>query len=95
MSELSFFNRDKRTAKPQTFPISTLTEKHLASSVVNEGILSGFITSDAGSGFAVLHLQMILVLSLCYRTLLALGCHIAHVNPAAEEELKKVKLPKK
>ncbi|XP_012869761.1 PREDICTED: ryanodine receptor 3 [Dipodomys ordii] len=28
------------------------------------------------------------------KTLLALGCHIAHVNPAAEEELKKVKLPK-
>lgn len=48
-----------------------------------------------GQVFAVLHLQMILVLSLCYRTLLALGCHIAHVNPAAEEELKKVKLPKK
>lgn len=29
------------------------------------------------------------------RTLLALGCHIAHVNPAAEEDLKKVKLSKK
>uniref|UniRef100_A0A2K6G8I3 Ryanodine receptor 3 n=1 Tax=Propithecus coquereli TaxID=379532 RepID=A0A2K6G8I3_PROCO len=28
------------------------------------------------------------------KTLLALGCHIAHVNPAAEEDLKKVKLPK-
>lgn len=30
-----------------------------------------------------------------HRTLLALGCHIAHVNPAAEDDLKKVKLPKK
>lgn len=29
------------------------------------------------------------------RTLLALGCHIVHANPAAEEDLKKVKLPKK
>ncbi|XP_012862710.2 ryanodine receptor 3 [Echinops telfairi] len=28
------------------------------------------------------------------KTLLALGCHISHVNPAAEEDLKKVKLPK-
>uniref|UniRef100_A0A8I3Q8Q6 Ryanodine receptor 3 n=1 Tax=Canis lupus familiaris TaxID=9615 RepID=A0A8I3Q8Q6_CANLF len=28
------------------------------------------------------------------KTLLALGCHIAHINPAAEEDLKKVKLPK-
>ncbi|XP_072481377.1 ryanodine receptor 3 isoform X6 [Notamacropus eugenii] len=28
------------------------------------------------------------------KTLLALGCHIIHVNPAAEEDLKKVKLPK-
>ncbi|XP_019482753.1 PREDICTED: ryanodine receptor 3 [Hipposideros armiger] len=28
------------------------------------------------------------------KTLLALGCHIAHVNPAAEEALKKVKLSK-
>nr|XP_060475668.1 ryanodine receptor 3 [Panthera onca] len=28
------------------------------------------------------------------KTLLALGCHIAHVNPAAGEDLKKVKLPK-
>nr|XP_040130259.1 ryanodine receptor 3 isoform X1 [Ictidomys tridecemlineatus] len=28
------------------------------------------------------------------KTLLALGCHIAHVNPAAEDDLKKVKLPK-
>ncbi|ELK05575.1 Ryanodine receptor 3 [Pteropus alecto] len=28
------------------------------------------------------------------KTLLALGCHIAHVNPAAEEDLKKVKLSK-
>lgn len=29
------------------------------------------------------------------RTLLALGCHIVHAHPAAEEDLKKVKLPKK
>lgn len=29
------------------------------------------------------------------RTLLALGCHIVHGHPAAEEDLKKVKLPKK
>uniref|UniRef100_A0A803Y3K0 B30.2/SPRY domain-containing protein n=1 Tax=Meleagris gallopavo TaxID=9103 RepID=A0A803Y3K0_MELGA len=29
------------------------------------------------------------------KTLLALGCHIVHANPAAEEDLKKVKLPKK
>ncbi|XP_051829609.1 ryanodine receptor 3 [Antechinus flavipes] len=28
------------------------------------------------------------------KTLLALGCHIAHVNVAAEEDLKKIKLPK-
>uniref|UniRef100_A0A8C3CU68 Ryanodine receptor 3 n=1 Tax=Cairina moschata TaxID=8855 RepID=A0A8C3CU68_CAIMO len=28
------------------------------------------------------------------KTLLALGCHIVHANPAAEEDLKKVKLPK-
>ncbi|KFO32898.1 Ryanodine receptor 3 [Fukomys damarensis] len=28
------------------------------------------------------------------KTVLALGCHIAHINPAAEEELKKIKLPK-
>ncbi|KAF4017270.1 hypothetical protein G4228_008671 [Cervus hanglu yarkandensis] len=28
------------------------------------------------------------------KTLLALGCHIAHVHPAAEDDLKKVKLPK-
>jgi len=26
---------------------------------------------------------------------LALGCHIVHAHPAAEEDLKKVKLPKK
>lgn len=29
------------------------------------------------------------------RTLLALGCHIVHAHPAAEEDLKKIKLPKK
>uniref|UniRef100_A0A8C3VGE5 Ryanodine receptor 3 n=1 Tax=Catharus ustulatus TaxID=91951 RepID=A0A8C3VGE5_CATUS len=28
------------------------------------------------------------------KTLLALGCHIVHAHPAAEEDLKKVKLPK-
>ncbi|XP_048805476.1 ryanodine receptor 3 isoform X1 [Lagopus muta] len=28
------------------------------------------------------------------KTLLALGCHIVHANPEAEEDLKKVKLPK-
>ncbi|OXB83885.1 UNVERIFIED_CONTAM: hypothetical protein H355_009369 [Colinus virginianus] len=28
------------------------------------------------------------------KTLLALGCHIVHANPAAEEDLKKIKLPK-
>uniref|UniRef100_A0A8D2Q4B3 Ryanodine receptor 3 n=1 Tax=Varanus komodoensis TaxID=61221 RepID=A0A8D2Q4B3_VARKO len=28
------------------------------------------------------------------KTLLALGCHIVHVNPGAEEDLKKIKLPK-
>ncbi|XP_043930092.1 ryanodine receptor 3 [Protopterus annectens] len=28
------------------------------------------------------------------KTLLALGCHFAHVNPKAEEDLKKMKLPK-
>lgn len=28
------------------------------------------------------------------RTLLALGCHVAQVNVHAEEDLKKIKLPK-
>uniref|UniRef100_G1KRA0 Ryanodine receptor 3 n=1 Tax=Anolis carolinensis TaxID=28377 RepID=G1KRA0_ANOCA len=28
------------------------------------------------------------------KTLLALGCHIVHTNPGAEEDLKKIKLPK-
>ncbi|KAM6461143.1 ryanodine receptor 3 [Liasis olivaceus] len=28
------------------------------------------------------------------KTLLALGCHVVHVNPGAEEDLKKIKLPK-
>lgn len=45
--------------------------------------------------------ELYLAVDLCFlcplhhRTLLALGCHIAHVNPAAEDDLKKVKLPKK
>lgn len=32
--------------------------------------------------------------SLIIRTLLALGCHVAQVNVHAEEDLKKIKLPK-
>lgn len=36
-----------------------------------------------------------LCLSLLNRTLLALGCRVAHVNPNAESSLKKIKLPKK
>lgn len=30
-----------------------------------------------------------------YRTLLALGCRVVHVNPNADSSLKKIKLPKK
>lgn len=39
-------------------------------------------------------LAWLILLSLPYRTLLALGCHVGMGDEKAEENLKKIKLPK-
>lgn len=38
--------------------------------------------------------RMLILVSMTYRTLLALGCHVGMGDEKAEENLKKIKLPK-
>lgn len=47
-----------------------------------------------GRGILMLWTRLLILVSMPYRTLLALGCHVGMGDEKAEENLKKIKLPK-